>query len=245
VAQLAWGAVGRRSRPPGLAERLTNAFGLVLLLVFATFIASSLVSFEGWGAVALATLGGLTAIVALISARARPRLIIWVGRLAALTVLISVVAAIAGGRAFLGAVALLQTLLLLAGASAVLRAVVTEERIGFRTILGAVSVYVTLGLLFASLYVGIDKIEAQPFFGSGVHVETGDYPFFSLTTLTTTGYGNLVPAGQPGKMFAVLEMLLGQIFLVTLIARLVSLWQPGRWLREGAGIAEPADEDGE
>ena len=38
-------------------------------------------------------------------------------------------------------------------------------------------------------------------------------------------------------MFAVFEMLTGQIFVVTLVARLVTLWEPGRWLREGAGIA--------
>jgi hypothetical protein len=55
--------------------------------------------------------------------------------------------------------------------------------------------------------------------------------FFSFTTLTTTGYGNLVPAAQPGKMFAGFEMLLGQIFLVTLIAGLVSLWRPGQVMR--------------
>ena len=36
---------------------------------------------------------------------------------------------------------------------------------------------------------------------------------------------------QPGKMFAAIEMLLGQVFLVTLIAGLVSLWRPGEWLR--------------
>ena len=70
-------------------------------------------------------------------------------------------------------------------------------------------------------------MESTPFFGSGVSVKGGDFLFFSFTTLTTTGYGNLVPAGQPGKMFAGLEMLMGQIFLVTLVAGLVSLWRPG------------------
>jgi voltage-gated potassium channel Kch len=58
-------------------------------------------------------------------------------------------------------------------------------------------------------------------------VKGGDFMFFSFTTLTTTGYGDLVPAAQPGKMFAGTEMLIGQIFLVTLVAGLVSLWRPG------------------
>jgi hypothetical protein len=49
--------------------------------------------------------------------------------------------------------------------------------------------------------------------------------------LTTTGYGNLVPGGQPGRLLAGLEMMIGQIFLVTLVAGLVSLWRPGEAIR--------------
>jgi hypothetical protein len=45
------------------------------------------------------------------------------------------------------------------------------------------------------------------------------YLFFSFTTLTTTGYGNLVPDANPGQTLAVLEMLIGQLFLVTAMAR--------------------------
>jgi hypothetical protein len=106
--------------------------------------------------------------------------------------------------------------------------VIGESEVGFRTILGAISVYLISGLLFTALYVAIDRLQGGPFFGPASELDTGDFVFFSFTTLTTTGYGNLIPGGQPGKMFAVSEMLLGQIFLVTLIARLVSLWRPGR-----------------
>ena len=95
----------------------------------------------------------------------------------------------------------------------------------FRTILGAISVYVMLGILFTWVYVAVDKLQAGLFFGQPIQV--GDFVFFSITTLSTTGYGNLVPAGQPGRMLSGIEMLVGQIFLVTLIAGLVSLWRPG------------------
>ena len=110
----------------------------------------------------------------------------------------------------------------------VLRTVISESRVNFRTILGAISVYLIFGLQFTSLYVAIDRLQDGPFFQGGGGSETGDFIFFSFTTLTTTGYGNLIPGGQPGKMFAGLEMLLGQIFLVTLIAGLVTLWRPRR-----------------
>ena len=100
-----------------------------------------------------------------------------------------------------------------------------------RTILGALSVYAVLGILFTFAYGTIDRIEGGPFF-EGVHnPHGGDFIFFSYTTLTTTGYGNLVPTGQAGRMVAGLEMMAGQIFLVTLVAGLVSLWRPGESLR--------------
>ena len=54
--------------------------------------------------------------------------------------------------------------------------------------------------------------------------------FFSFTTLTTTGYGNLVPAGNPGQSFAVLEVLVGQLFLITAIGKIVRGMRPGQGL---------------
>ena len=190
---------------------MANAFGLVLLLVLAAYILASLTPSHGWTAV-------LTILVA-----------------SAAAVVLAALAAIVGGGALLGAGWLITALLLLLAAGAILRTVLAETQVGFRTILGAISVYTILGLLFTFLYAAIDRIQSSPFFGSGVNLKGGDFLFFSFTTLTTTGYGNLVPAGQPGKMFAGLEMLMGQIFLVTLVAGLVSLWRPrGRTQRSSA-----------
>jgi hypothetical protein len=151
----------------------------------------------------------------------------WAIALAVGSVTLAVVAELSGERAFLATAALLQTFLLVAATAAILRAVIGALEVGFRTILGAISVYMIFGLLFTSLYVAIDRLQTGSFFDAGEPGD-GDFIFFSFTTLTTTGYGNLVPDGQPGKMFAGLEMLLGQIFLVTLIAGLVSLWRPRR-----------------
>ena len=63
--------------------------------------------------------------------------------------------------------------------------------------------------------------------------------FFSFTTLTTTGYGNLVPAGQPGQSLAVMEMIIGQLFLVTALGKIVSVWRPGTWADRKAGGCRP------
>jgi DNA-binding beta-propeller fold protein YncE len=66
-------------------------------------------------------------------------------------------------------------------------------------------------------------------FGSGGVGTMSQDVFFSFTTLTTTGYGNLVPAGQPGQSLAVMEMIIGQLFLVTALGKIVSVWRPGTW----------------
>jgi Ion channel len=215
-------------RWPRFAARIANAFGLVLLLVVLTYILSSLTAYHGWTAVLTTSVATASATVALASAKARPFLVRWGGRLSVVAVILAVVAAAADSGPALGISALIQMLLLSVAALAVLRAVLTESEVGFRTILGAVSVYLILALLFSFLYVGIERLQSGPFFAGDPQLGTGDYVFFSITTLTTTGYGNLVPAAQPGKMFSGLEMLVGQIFVVTLISGLVSLWRPGK-----------------
>jgi Ion channel len=203
--------------------------------VLATYVLGSLTPFHGWTA-ALTTLAACAgAVVGLAGAEARLIVVRIAAGLAFTAVVLVVLAAIISDDTLLGASGLIAAVLLLLAAGAILRTVVTETQVGFRTILGAISVYLILGLLFTFLYVGIDRIQSGPFFGTGVVVKGGDFLFFSFTTLTTTGYGNLVPAGQPGKMFAGLEMLMGQIFLVTLVAGLVSLWRPGGLLRRQQG----------
>jgi hypothetical protein len=206
--------------------RVADAFGLVVLLVLATYVTASLTRYSGWGAVAIVALGTTSAVIALGTSRAKRRTVRIAALLGALCLAFAIAAALTDESGFLAAGTLLQFVLMVAATASVLRAVITESRVTFRTILGAISVYLIFGLLFTSLYVGIDRLQDGHFFQGGAGTEQGDYIFFSFTTLTTTGYGNLVPSEQPGKMAAGLEMLLGQIFLVTLIAGLVSAWRP-------------------
>jgi len=237
VALKPTGDSGRRgslalARDPGerwgqFATRVANAFGLVLLLVLATYVLGSLTAFRGWTGALTTLVAATAAVVGLAGAGARPVVIRAAAILALVAIVLAVLAQIVEDVHLLGASSFVVVILLLVAAGAILRAVLEETQVGFRTILGAISVYTVLGLLFTFLYAALDRVQSTPFFGSGVNLEHGDILFFSFTTLTTTGYGNLVPAGQPGRMFAGLEMLMGQIFLVTLVAGLVSLWRPG------------------
>jgi len=213
------------------AARIANAFGLVLVLVVLTYVLLSVVPYHGWGVVGTLVVSCACAVVALVSGEARDVVVRGAVIAAIAAVALAVVYAIAGGSVLLGTASLIVAVLLLVATAEVLGTVIGEREVGFRTILGAISVYVILGLLFAFLYAGIAKVQGGSFFQEPT--QTGDVMFFSITTLTTTGYGNLIPAAQPGRMISGLEMLLGQIFLVTLIAGLVSLWRPGIRGRRG------------
>jgi hypothetical protein len=235
----------RRQRWLQRAERVRDAFGLVFILVLTTYVLASLLDNHGWGAVILTCATSATSVIALTSSHAKPRLVhvaIW---LSGLTILLAAIGAASGGRTWLNFASLVQISLLAVAMGAVLQRVVTTAEVGSRTILGAISVYTVLGILFSFAYGTIDRIQGGPFFEGVAHPGGSDFLFFSYTTLTTTGFGDLVPGGQPGRMISGLEMMIGQIFLVTLVAGLVSLWRPGDALRrrqaaKRAESAEPA-----
>jgi hypothetical protein len=211
-----------------LAERVNDYFGVVLMLVIATYALASLLPDKGWSAVAISVTGTTTAIFALTACGAKP---VWVRRAlgaALLAIGLNMIAAITGDRGWQSGASLIMVTLLAVSMGKVLETVVMAPRINVRTILGAVSVYTSLGLLFAFLYGTVDRLQGGVFFGGVPHPDGSDFIFFSYTTLTTVGYGNLVPSGQPGQMVSGLEMLIGQIFLVTLVAGLVSGWRPGQ-----------------
>ncbi len=222
----------RREHWRARAERVRDAFGLVFLLVLLTYVLASLVDDEGVGGVILSVAAGTTSVVALTSSHARPRFVRTVIWMAALAIGLTAIGAASDDRTWLNFASLIQILLLAVAMAAVLRRVVTSSaEVGARTILGALSVYIVLGLLFTFVYSTLDRIQSGPFFEGVPHPAGNDFLFFSYTTLTTTGFGDLVPGGQPGRMISGLEMMIGQIFLVTLVAGLVALWRPGEAMR--------------
>jgi len=221
----------RRERWLQRAERASDAFGLVFLLVLTTYGLTSLIENRGWSAVILTAATSVTSVMALISSHVQTRFVRGVLALAALTVVLAAIGAASGAHVWLNIASVIQVSLLTIAMASVLRRVVTAPEVSSRTILGALSVYAVLGILFTFLYGVIDRVQGGPFFEGHPHPAGSDFLFFSYTTLTTTGYGNLVPGGQPGRLIAGLEMMAGQIFLVTLVAGLVSLWRPGEAIR--------------
>jgi hypothetical protein len=96
-----------------------------------------------------------------------------------------------------------------------------EQGVTPQAVAGALAVYLLLGVVFA-LAIGVGaRLDDGPWFAQGIDGTTSDQLYFSVTALTTTGFGDLSAGTRGGRALTVLEMLTGQIYLVTVIALLV------------------------
>ncbi|MFZ2050628.1 MAG: potassium channel family protein, partial [Solirubrobacteraceae bacterium] len=83
------------------------------------------------------------------------------------------------------------------------------------------SVYLLVGLLFAWAIGFIAKVQGSPYFVQQHGVDTSTATYYSFTVMTTTGLGDLTAATRVGRALAVVEMLIGQIYVVVVIGLLV------------------------
>jgi Ion channel len=150
----------------------------------------------------------------------------------AAVLVLTIVGAAESSDWIIGIACIVVGVLLITLAICITARVLRHDQVSMQTILGSISVYVLFGLVFAFAEFGVGRVSDQPFFVQ-VQVPTmSDHLYFSFVTLTTLGYGDLTPATSLGRALVSLEALLGQIFLATLVARLVSLY--GKARRAGA-----------
>lgn len=126
-------------------------------------------------------------------------------------------------------------ILYLVAPPAIVRHLGVKREVDLETVLGAIAAYLLIGMFFAFAYRWLGDVQSAPFFGSAGDGGLPDDLFFSFTTMTTIGFGSLVPAGNPGQTFAVAEGLIGQLFLVVMVAKVVGAWQPKRMSAGSAG----------
>ncbi len=102
--------------------------------------------------------------------------------------------------------------------------VVRFNRVTAQSLYGALSAYMLIGLMFTEFFGAFAALVPGPFFAHSQPANTQTLQYFSFTTLTTLGYGDFTAAGSLGRAVAVLEAMTGQVFLATLVARLVSAY---------------------
>ncbi len=221
---------GRGRRYRRLVEALSSpdGYGLVLLLILVTYALTAGLTTTSWANYLVVAVQIATVWVTLRAARARRSARVIANVALALAALAAVVSLFFHDQMQHGTiVSWVSCLLYLIAPVSIIRHLVLRRIVDSQTVLGAIAAYLMAGMFFAFLYHALGLSQTQPpFFGSQGHGTLPQDLFFSFTTLTTTGYGNLVPVGNPGQTFAVIEMLTGQLFLVTAVSKVVSAWRP-------------------
>ncbi len=199
----------------------SRSFGLVLILIVVTVVFTA--TFESrWGEFLRIVLEAATAMVALWAARVPRRVMLPCGIAVAVAVA-SAIGAVAHGAGVSRGVAGLVTLLLIAAVpAAVIYGLRGTQEPTAQTVSGALCIYLMIGVFFAVLYQSMADIGSSQFFVQVSSPDITEYLYFSYVTLTTVGYGDLTAAGDFNRMLAVLEALMGQLYLVTVVALVVT-----------------------
>lgn len=98
---------------------------------------------------------------------------------------------------------------------------VRSRGVTLQAVAGALALYLLVGLVFAWVIGFASKVSSTSYFAQQPNPSVSQVVYFSFTTITTTGYGDLSPAARVGRALSVVEMLLGQLYLVTVIGVLV------------------------
>jgi len=216
-------------------------FGVVLLLLLITYGVMTAAPTGAWTRVITTALQGLTLLAALRASEVHRR----VFRLAVLVVALALVGSIvslfvSSSPTANGVFHALDVLMIAVAPVVIARALWKRPTVDTHTTLGAICIYVLLGMIFAFTYSAIGSVGDESFFVQTANAGLDIYLYFSFVTLTTVGYGDYTAATGLGRSLATLEALLGQIYLVTVVALIVSTMTRTR-LRNSAAAQQSED----
>ena len=223
-------AVGARTQ----ATRASHAYRGVLALIILAFLFSASAPNEPWTRGVLLLIESATLATALW--RSRDDAV----RMPMFAILGAVVLAVAqivyGGRGLTTAAGGLSGLFVAATIFVIGRGVIRQGVVNQESIVGAIGIYLLLGMLFTFAYAILAAESSAPFFAQGTDGTGATRLYFSYTTLCTVGYGDYTAASNLGHTLAVSEALLGQLYLVTVVALLVGRVRP----REDRAASPPS-----
>ena len=225
------------------AERFArgDSYGLLLALLIALYVLIAAESHRSlWGRFVITVVLGGVLLLAFHTSHVRSRAFKVGIVLVVVADLANLVQAATGHTGGNGSTFIMFLLVLLAPI-AIIHRIIRHETVGLETILGSICVYVLIAISFAGIYGAINEAEPTGFFAQKIEPNNVDFLYFSFITITTVGYGDLSPATSSGRVAVTFEAVIGQIFLVTLVARLVSLYgNKQRPARDGPELGDPS-----
>jgi hypothetical protein len=215
-------------------HRIHYHFGIVLGLILVSIGFQLAAGESDFARLVTVVLQAITLVAAVIASRVHP----FVVRLAVIAAALSIVGAslaILGTADFGDDSGRAVTLLLIglvppAIVTGLIKLFREEGSVTVETMFGGLCLYLIVGLFFGTAFAAIEEIGGNAFFHqlSVAQSETNDFLYFSFTTLTTVGYGDLTAATNFGRSLAITEALIGQIYLVTVVAVIISNMRPSR-----------------
>jgi hypothetical protein len=206
----------------------SRSYGFVLLLVLFTFVFVAAAPDEAWPRAVLVLIQALTLAVALWTSAATGRL----DTIAAALVVIGVVGAVVElateNANATGLVGLLNMVLIAVTCAVIVLGIRDQHGVNVQSVLGALCIYLLIGMLYTFGYGAIAALESGPLFTQGTEGTPSIRLYFSVVSLATVGYGDYTAATDLGRTVAASEGLLGQIYLVTVVAVIVSRLRPSR-----------------
>jgi hypothetical protein len=198
----------------------TDRFGLLLGLLVAMFVTTAWFD-ESPARAVVGALAGAALVVAFHSTgvAATSERLAAVMVFSALGVLVLIVFDDEGATGALAAA--LQVVLFAGMIAAIGRRLFQHRRVTGQTVLGSICMYVLIGFVFAWTYNVMKALSDRPIIAPE---DSLDVVYYSFTVLTTLGFGDLTPQLALVRRATVMEAMAGQIFLATLVARLVSLY---------------------
>jgi hypothetical protein len=120
----------------------------------------------------------------------------------------------------------LESVFLLLLIITILGDVLRHSKVTLNTVYGAACVYLVMGLFWGSIYIIMEITSPGSFSMAHGDFEGRGYArltYYSFVTLSTLGYGDITPVSKTAMVFAMLEAVIGQLYLVVTVARLVGL----------------------
>ena len=202
----------------------SDSYALLLILLLADFLLLAALPDKPATTLIRAPFIVGTVLLALRTSEASPHLI-RVARWAAVLAVVAILLAFLNEDPwFRGAVSLVFVVLLASLPFVIIRRILGHNEVSVETIYGALCIYLLIGLIFSSVFVAVNSLGTEYFAIPVNQNQPADLLYLSFITLTTVGFGDIVPNTDFGRAIVVLEALIGQIFLVTLVARLVAMF---------------------
>ena len=197
-----------------------DSYSLLLAAIVVTYTLMAVLEDHPWSRLLLGAAFGVVLLLALHTSHVRGLPIRLAGAVVVLWLAVNSVQMIFG-EPFEGA-GFAMTALVIVTPFVVLNRILRHPKVNLETILGAICAYLLIAIAFGVIYGMVDRYGTEHFFAQGAITDPVKYLYFSFVVLTTVGFGDLTPATDNGRVLVSIEALLGQIFLVTLVASLVA-----------------------